>query len=151
MLKGFKDFIMRGNVVDLAVGVVIGAAFTTLVTGFTDSFLKPLINMAGANSVSKGGQWDLPGQDNAITWGAFLGTLISFLLTAAVVYFLVVLPMNKIAERRNRDAVTPPAVTPEEVKLLREIRDALVAGQTPSSSPAPHPRPGESAEQGGKV
>jgi large conductance mechanosensitive channel len=141
MLKGFKDFVMRGNVVDLAVGVVIGAAFTTVVGSFTDSFLKPLINMVGASAGKMGGKIDLPGAGNAITWGAFLSTLISFLMTAAVVYFLVVLPMNKMAERRKRDASPSPAAISEEVELLREIRDALVAGRTP-----PRPRYEETAE-----
>lgn len=142
MLRGFKDFIMRGNVVDLAVGVVIGAAFTTVVTSFTDSFLKPLINMAGANGAKLGGEIPLPGPGNAITWGAFLSTLISFLMTASVVYFLVVLPMNKLAERRRRDAAPSPAAISEEIELLREIRDALVAGRTP-----PRPRYEETAER----
>ncbi|MBL6276846.1 large conductance mechanosensitive channel protein MscL [Micromonospora fiedleri] len=126
MLKGFKDFIMRGNVVDLAVGVVIGAAFTGLVTAFTSSFLQPVINLIGKGPASEGAQFEL-GENNPVTWGVFVNALITFLLTAAALYFLVVFPMNKLAERRKRGEEPPPAAPSEEVKLLTEIRDALVA------------------------
>lgn len=144
MLKGFKEFIMRGNVVDLAIGVVIGAAFSALVTQFTGSFLTPLIAMVGAGGDSIGGATEIPGKaangtHNAILWGAFISALIAFLMTAAVIYFLVVLPMNKWAERRARSQEPPPPALPtEEIQLLREIRDALVAGRTPQPrSPQP--------------
>jgi large conductance mechanosensitive channel len=131
MLKGFKDFIMRGNVVDLAVGVVIGAAFTGVVTQLTKSFLEPLIRVfilfatgskdgiAGTAPTIRGVPFD---------WAAFVNAVIAFLLTAAALYFLVVYPMNKLAERRRRGEEPPPAAPSEEVKLLTEIRDALVAG-----------------------
>ena len=125
MLKGFKDFIMRGNVVDLAVGIVIGAAFTTVVTQFTNSFLKPLIQLTGGNTGLNAGTW--PVGDVLFDWAAFINALITFLLTAAALYFLVVLPMNKLAERRRRGEEPPPAAPSEEVKLLTEIRDSLVA------------------------
>ncbi|MFI6261559.1 large conductance mechanosensitive channel protein MscL [Micromonospora sp. NPDC051006] len=130
MLKGFKDFIMRGNVVDLAVGVVIGAAFTGVVTQLTKSFLDPLIRvfvllitgsdkgLAGTAPTFRGIPFD---------WIAFLNAVITFLLTAAALYFLVVYPMNRLAERRRRGEEPPPAAPSEEVKLLTEIRDALVA------------------------
>src|ERR1051326_7367449 len=101
MLKGFKDFIMRGNVVDLAVGIVIGAAFTGLVTQFTNSFLNPLIAVFGGGTKDKvGGVFEVHGQKFA--WGPFINAAITFLLTAAALYFLVVYPMNKLAERRRR-------------------------------------------------
>lgn len=127
MLKGFKDFIMRGNVVDLAVGIVIGAAFTAVVTSFTKAFLEPLIKlMSGGEGVNagkpniRGVEFDVPG---------FLNAVITFLLTAAVLYFLVVYPLNKLAERRKRGEEPPPEAPSEEVKLLTEIRDALVRQQ----------------------
>ncbi|MET7747376.1 large conductance mechanosensitive channel protein MscL [Micromonospora sp. NPDC005367] len=126
MLKGFKDFIMRGNVVDLAVGVVIGTAFTGLVTQLTDSFLKPIIKFVGGGEDQFAGSWEIS-KGNLVTWADFLNALITFLLTAAVLYFLVVFPMNKLAERRRRGEEPPPAAPSEEVKLLTEIRDALVA------------------------
>ncbi|MEV0214064.1 large conductance mechanosensitive channel protein MscL [Micromonospora sp. NPDC050695] len=129
MLKGFKDFIMRGNVVDLAVGIVIGAAFTGVVTQLTKSFLEPLIKAIGGGTSLSAGTWTL--NDQVFDWAAFINALITFLLTAAVLYFFVVFPMNKLAERRQRGEEPPPAAPSEEVKLLTEIRDALVsAGHT---------------------
>ena len=125
MLKGFKDFIMRGNVVDLAVGIVIGAAFTAVVTQFTKSFLEPLLKLLGGGGV-KGGTQTVNGV--VFDWAAFINILITFLLTAAALYVLVVYPMNRLAERRKRGEEPPPAAPSEEVKLLTEIRDALVAG-----------------------
>ncbi|TDB77479.1 large conductance mechanosensitive channel protein MscL [Micromonospora sp. KC721] len=126
MFKGFKDFIMRGNVVDLAVGVVIGAAFTGVVTQFTESFLKPLIKLIGGGSELRSGTWNISGV--RFPWVNFVNAAITFLLTAAVLYFLVVFPMNKLAERRQRGEEPPPKAPSEEVKLLTEIRDALLAG-----------------------
>jgi large conductance mechanosensitive channel len=131
VLKGFKDFITRGNVVDLAIGVVIGAAFTTLVTGFTESFLTPLINIIGVGKDGFGGSIPLPGKnpttgvENSITYGVFIGKIFGFLITAAVVYFFVVLPLNKFF--RKEEHKTEEAIR-EEIVLLREIRDALAAG-----------------------
>jgi large conductance mechanosensitive channel len=127
MLKGFRDFIMRGNVVDLAVGIVIGAAFTAVVTAFTKAFLEPLIKLIsggqGVNAgkaIVRGVEFDIPG---------FINAVITFVLTAAVLYFLVVFPLNKLAERRARGEEPPPTAPSEEVKLLTEIRDALVSGR----------------------
>src|SRR5581483_9881042 len=118
---------MRGNVVDLAVGIVIGAAFTALVSQFTASFLKPLIAVVGGGPSNHiGGQFKVNGQ--VFDWGAFLNAIITFLLTAAALYFLVVYPMNRLAERRKRGEVPPPEAPSEEIKLLTDIRDALVRG-----------------------
>jgi large conductance mechanosensitive channel len=125
MLKGFKDFIMRGNVVDLAVGIVIGAAFTGVVTQFTKSFLEPLIKLIGGGGL-KGGTWTI--NRVVFDWAAFINIVITFFLTAATLYFLVIYPMNRLAERRRRGEEPPPAAPSEEIQLLTEIRDALVAG-----------------------
>ncbi|MEU6072244.1 large conductance mechanosensitive channel protein MscL [Micromonospora sp. NPDC047074] len=130
MLKGFKDFIMRGNVVDLAVGVVIGAAFTGVVTQLTKSFLEPFVRVLIA--LLTGSENGLAGstptfRNIPFDWVAFVNALITFLLTAAALYFLVVFPMNKLAERRKRGEEPPPKAPSEEVRLLTEIRDALVA------------------------
>ncbi len=127
MLKGFKDFIMRGNVVDLAVGIVIGAAFTTVVTSFTNAFLKPLIQLIGGGTGVNAGSWDVNGVK--FDYATFINALITFVLTAAVLYFLVVFPLNKLAERRARGDEPPPSAPSEEIKLLAEIRDALVSGR----------------------
>jgi large conductance mechanosensitive channel len=130
MLKGFKDFILRGNVIDLAVGIVIGAAFTAVVTQLTQSFLEPLIRLVtvlitGGEGID-GSMIEYRGVE--FDWVAFVNAVITFLLTAASLYFLVVMPMNKLAERRRRGEEPPPAAPSEEIKLLTEIRDALVAG-----------------------
>jgi large conductance mechanosensitive channel len=129
MLRGFKDFIMRGSVVDLAVGIVIGAAFTGVVTQFTNSFIQPLIKVfTGGKDPVKTGTFSINNQ--AFNWAAFINVVIAFLITAAVLYFLVVLPMNKLAERRARGEEPKPKAPSEEILLLREIRDAL-AGPRP--------------------
>ena len=133
MLKGFKDFLLRGNIVDLAVAVVVGTAFTLLVGSFTDSFLEPLIGLVGGGGVD-GGVLTVNGQD--FTWGAFLNEVITFVLTAAVVYFVVVLPMKAVVERRRRGE-EPGPVEPTQVELLVEIRDLLRAQQGSATRESP--------------
>jgi len=147
LLQGFKDFIMRGNVVDLAVGIVIGAAFTTVVSAFTNSFLKPMIQAFGGGGGEVGGTFKINGA--IFDWAAFVNAAITFILTAAVVYFLVVTPMNRLAERRHKGLEPEPKAPPEDIILLREIRDALIAQQpvttpasatTPATAETPKPR-----------
>ena len=134
MLKGFKDFLLRGNIVDLAVAVVIGTAFTALVAAFTESFLLPLIGLVGGGGVD-GGTLTVDGQK--FTFGAFANAVITFVLTAAIVYFLVVLPMKTIMERRKRGEEEGPAES-TQVELLVEIRDLLRAqrGASPGDDPS---------------
>jgi large conductance mechanosensitive channel len=127
VIKGFRDFIMRGNVVDLAVGIVIGAAFTAVVTAFTNAFIKPLIQLLSGGRGIQAGAFRVRGVP--FDWASFINACITFLITAAALYFLVVLPLNKLAERRARGEEPPPTAPSEEVKLLTEIRDALVTGQ----------------------
>jgi|KBSSwiStaDraftv2_1062776.scaffolds.fasta_scaffold28552_2 large conductance mechanosensitive channel len=134
MFKGFREFISRGSVVDLAVGVVIGAAFANVVNGFTTSFLTPVLGLIGGGP-ELGGKIKLS-STQSITWGAFVSTVIGFLITAGVVYFLVVVPMNKLAQMRKRGEIEEPSAPSEEILLLQEIRDALVA-QGRSASDAP--------------
>jgi large conductance mechanosensitive channel len=121
MLNGFKKFLLRGNVVDLAVAVVIGTAFTAVVNALVSSFLTPLIGLVGGGG-QLGGTWTL--DEQTFTWGAFLSSVIGFLLTAAVVYFLVVLPMHRLLDRLVKGE-EPAAVGPTELELLTEIRDLL--------------------------
>lgn len=123
MLKGFKDFLLRGNVVDLAVAVVIGTAFTALVAAFTSSFLEPLLKLLGGGGIG-GGTFEVNGV--VFDWAAFVNAVITFVITAAVVYFLVVLPLKAIMERRKRGEEPGPA-EPTQVELLAEIRDLLRA------------------------
>ena len=116
MLKGFRDFIMRGNVVDLAVAVVIGAAFGAVVTAFVDNILTPIIAAVFGKPDFSNLVFTVNG--SAFRYGLFINALISFLLIAAAIYFVVVLPMNKLAERRARGA--DPAVK-ECPECLSEI------------------------------
>jgi large conductance mechanosensitive channel len=134
-VRGFKDFVLRGNVIDLSVGIVIGAAFTALVTSFTTAFIKPLLQLFHANGQTTGGSFTING--SAFDWSLFVNGMFTFLITAAVLYFFVVLPMNKLAERRKRGVEPEPEAPSEEIILLREIRDALQgAAAVPTSRPA---------------
>ena len=137
LMQGFRDFIMRGNVIDLAVGIVIGAAFTGLVTSFTSSFIEPLLKLfSGGSDKLPGGQFKIHGVP--FVWSNFVNGAVAFLITAGVLYFLVITPMNMINERRKRGIDPEPKLPSDEVKLLMEIRDALVAqgGASASSAPA---------------
>ncbi|MET0425081.1 MAG: large conductance mechanosensitive channel protein MscL [Actinoplanes sp.] len=137
MFQGFKDFIMRGNVVDLAVGVVIGAAFTGVVTGFTNGFIKPLIQLLGGGTGTGAGKWTVRGVD--FDYATFVNSVITFLITAAVLYFLVVFPLNLLAERRRRGEEPPPKAPAEDIVLLTQIRDALTQGQNPDTRHQEYP------------
>ena len=121
MFNGFKEFLMRGNVIDLAVAVVIGAAFNTVIDLVVDSLITPIIGMVfQADSLDTALMVGLPG-GGTIAIGAVIGALLNFVIIAAVVYFVFVLPMNKL--KRAPEAVENP--TSEE--LLTEIRDLLRA------------------------
>ncbi|MDK7180697.1 large-conductance mechanosensitive channel protein MscL [Corynebacterium riegelii] len=137
MLKGFKEFIMRGNVIELAVGVVIGAAFTAIVTAFSDNIINPLIASLGGADFSGFGFHIINGNDATfVDFGAFITAAINFLLIAAVVYFLIVAPMNKLDEVQKRHkGVDPEEPAPTETELLSEIRDLLATQQgTPGAN-----------------
>jgi large conductance mechanosensitive channel len=98
VLKGFRDFLMRGNVVDMGVGIVIGAAFTGVVNGFVKAFLTPLVGLVtGATGDYSSNTFKVQGV--VFPYGEFVNTLISFVLTAAVLYFCVVLPVSKATAR----------------------------------------------------
>lgn len=137
MLSGFKEFIMRGNVIDLAVGVVIGAAFTSIVTAFTDNLLQPLINAVGGTDAADGLGFRIL-SDNPATFmdfGSVISAAINFLLVAAVVYFVIVAPMNKFNEIREAKLQTPAEEEITEADLLTEIRDLLAKQSgTPDSA-----------------
>ncbi len=120
MLKGFKDFIMRGNVVDLAVAVAIGAAFTALVAAMTKAVIEPLINLVLGGGVD-GGKFTVNGQVFDI--GLLINAIITFLITAVIVYFVVVVPMNKARSRFAKP--TEEELTETEIDVLKQIRDSL--------------------------
>lgn len=132
MLKGFKEFILRGNVIELAVAVVIGTAFTAVVTSIVNNLINPLIG-AIFNAESLDDAWpvtipSLTGEDATIRFGAVLGAVLSFLIVAAVVYFVFVLPMNTLkehAEAKRKAGVPDPDAPESELTLLSEIRDLL--------------------------
>lgn len=124
MLKGFKEFIMRGNVVDLAVAVVIGAAFGAVVSGIVDGLVTPLVAaIFGSPDLTGVGVFEINGAVFSI--GLVLDAVFKFLTIAAAIYFVIVLPMNKLAERRAKGEEPEPEEVPEDVALLTEIRDLL--------------------------
>lgn len=122
MIKGFKDFLLRGNVVDLAVAVVVGVAFAALVAAFGTAILQPLIGLVLGGGVS-GGEVEVNGQ--VFDFGLLINALIVFVLTLAVLYFLVVVPTQKLMERRKRGQEPEVVATTEDIALLQEIRDLL--------------------------
>jgi large conductance mechanosensitive channel len=131
MLKGFRDFILRGNVVDLAVAVVIGAAFATIVTAFTEKIIQPLINAITPASSPGLGVTIIAGKASTyVDFAALITAAINFLLVAAVIYFAIVLPLNTLKERRKRGEEAE-AAAPTDVELLGEIRDLLRDQQAP--------------------
>jgi large conductance mechanosensitive channel len=124
MVKGFKDFLMRGNVVDLAVAVVIGAAFTVVINSVVKGFITPLVAaIFGTPTLAGAMTFTINGAEFSI--GLILEALFNFLCVAAAVYFFIVLPMNHLAERRRKGIEPEPEAPSEEVILLTEIRDSL--------------------------
>ena len=127
---------MRGNVIELAVGVVIGAAFTAVVTAFSDSIINPLLAALGGVDYSDSGLGFFIREGKEATFvnfGAVLTAIINFLLIAAVIYFLLVAPMNKLDEaQKRRKGIDPEKPEPTDTELLAEIRD-LLAGQNPNN------------------
>lgn len=126
MLKGFKDFLMRGNVIDLAVAVIIGAAFTGIVTKFTENLIQPLINAVGGKDAVGGLGFEILSGNRAtfMNFGAVINAAVNFVIIAGVVYFLIIVPVKHLQERRKRGEEPGPA-EPTDVELLAEIRDLL--------------------------
>ncbi|MFD8547456.1 large conductance mechanosensitive channel protein MscL [Streptomyces sp. NPDC059649] len=143
VLQGFKEFLMRGNVIELAVAVVVGAAFTNIVNAVVKGVINPIVGALGSQNLDnykaclttchtdrKTGAFT---DGIYVLWGSVLSSALTFLITAAVVYFLMILPMNKWKERQAaRKSVDNTPLAPTEVELLTEIRDALIAQRTAS-------------------
>ncbi|MGW1761285.1 large conductance mechanosensitive channel protein MscL [Streptomyces mirabilis] len=139
VLEGFKAFLMRGNVIDLAVAVVIGAAFTNIVNSVVKGIINPLVGAIGTKNLDSYSSCLEPpctGTGDTATgirimWGSVLGATLSFVITAAVVYFLMVLPMSKFlarqAARQKAKEGAQEVIEVSELEVLKEIRDALVA------------------------
>lgn len=143
MLQGFKDFIMKGNVIDLAVAVIIGAAFSKIVNALVESVLMPFVSaLFQAPDFDSFAVLTLNGND--IKFGVLLTAIVNFLLVAAAVYFAIVLPMNKMIERRNGRLGIEPEAEPvaEDVALLTEIRDLLSAQRGGTGTVTNGPVPG---------
>jgi len=121
MVKGFREFILRGNVVDLAVGIVIGGAFAAVVKALVDGLINPLVAaIFGKPDLSQVLTFTINNAQFSI--GLILTAVINFTLVAAAIYFVVVLPVNRLRERADRNQ---PDAGPSEVDLLVEIRDSL--------------------------
>jgi large conductance mechanosensitive channel len=129
MLKGFKDFILRGNVIELSIAVVVGTAFTALVGAFTSNIVNPVIAAAGGVETDGLGFHIWPGNAKTfVNFGAVITAFLTFLITAAVVYFIFVAPMNRIngiVKKRLATAEPEAEPLPADTALLAEIRDLL--------------------------
>src|SRR3954453_23621025 len=123
MLKEFRNFILRGNAIDLAVAVVLGAAFGAVVTSLVQDIVTPIISIL----FGKPGFADLTITINGavIRYGSFLNAVFSLVLIGAAVFFLVVKPVNLLMARRKSGEEPPPEAVPEDIVLLGEIRDLL--------------------------
>ena len=129
MLKGFKDFLMRGNVIDLAVAVVMGTAFTAVVTAVTKGIVNPLLAVLGkTNELGLGVQLVSGKPATFIAIGPIITALIDFVLVAAVLYFVLMVPMKTLKNRFG----TAKVAEPSEIELLIEIRDLLAEQQKDS-------------------
>jgi large conductance mechanosensitive channel len=135
ILQGFKAFLMRGNVVDLAVAVVIGAAFTNIVNAVVKGIINPLVGAIGTKNLDNYSSClsgSCQGDEGIrILWGSVLGATLTFVITAAVVYFLMVLPMSRYLARhearKKAKESTQEVIEVTELEVLKEIRDALIA------------------------
>lgn len=144
MLRGFRDFVMRGNIVDLAIAVVIGTAFAKVVDSLVSAIITPILNAlpgVSVNGLSFAIRGGALAAKTTINFSAIISSIIVFVLTAAVVYFIFVVPMAKIQHLRSLGQAPEPAAVPENTQLLREIRDALGARpQGGTAGPTPqHP------------
>ena len=120
MIKGFKEFALRGNVIDLAVAFVVGAAFAALIDAFSKALIMPIVGIFLGGGVSAG-TIEINGQ--VIDFTMMINAVIVFIITMAVIYFVFVVPMNRVRARMGSGNVD---TTPPDVKLLAEIRDLLL-------------------------
>ncbi|WP_018639125.1 large conductance mechanosensitive channel protein MscL [Parafrankia elaeagni] len=135
-LRGFKQFLMRGNIVDLAIAVVIGTAFTAVVTSLVKNLFTPLIAAIGGEPDFDGLTFTING--SVFRYGTFINDVLAFLIVAATIYFLVVLPIAKANELRRRGEPQPVEEEPvisDEARLLIEIRDLLATGRPTGTVP----------------
>jgi large conductance mechanosensitive channel len=124
MLKGFKEFALRGNVIDLAVAVVVGAAFAAVIGAFSDALIQPVIGIFMGGGVEVG---TITIRDQVINFSVMINAVITFLITVAVIYFIFVVPMNRLRALSPTKDEEAEAEVAKEVALLEEIRDLLRA------------------------
>ncbi|MEP7766040.1 large conductance mechanosensitive channel protein MscL [Sanguibacter sp. 25GB23B1] len=139
VLNGFKEFIMRGNVIDLAVAVVIGSAFAVVVKSLVDGFITPLV-AAVFSKPNLRSTMTFEINDAIFSFGLILDAIINFLFVAAAIYFFIIVPINHLQSLRKRGLVEEPESPPEDVLLLQQIRDLLQA-QSGGGSPYPATSP----------
>lgn len=133
MIKGFKEFILRGSVIDLAVAVVIGTAFNEIVQQISGGLIQPVIAALGGTDATGLSTTLVAGNPDAVIyWDTIITAVINFLIIAAVVYFIFVLPMNTYRDRRDAKLGTKVDEPSEDIALLREIRDLLGTSGTAS-------------------
>ena len=140
MLTGFKEFILRGNVIDLAVGIIIGAAFTAIVTALVAGIFNPIIGaLFNASDLKDAFKVPIPtlnGKTAYILFGSVIASVLQFLIIALVVYFAIVLPINHLgklafAKQKKEEEATPEDLPPSETELLIQIRDLLAGRPSP--------------------
>jgi large conductance mechanosensitive channel len=126
VIKEFREFISRGNVVELAVAVIVGTAFTAIVTAVVEGLITPLVGIIGGTDFR---EMTFTVNDSVFRYGIVINAVIYFLIVSAVVFFLIVKPINILNERRKRgDEPVPPEELSDEAVLLAEIRDLLANG-----------------------
>lgn len=144
VIKGFKTFIMRGNVVELAVAVVMGAAFGAIVTAMVNDIITPLITAIFGKQDYSNLYWTL--NKSKIMYGAMFNAVLNFLLISTGVYFAIVMPINQLNVRRRKMLGLPePKAAPSEIELLTAIRDALIAQNAQIVGQPQDGQPGQSA------
>ncbi|MGG2462468.1 large conductance mechanosensitive channel protein MscL [Streptomyces sp. RGM 3693] len=145
VLQGFKEFLMRGNVIELAVAVVVGAAFTSIVNAVVKGVINPIVGAFGSQNLdnyqsclttcSVDKKTGLYVDGIYVLWGSVLSAALTFLITAGVVYFLMILPMSRWKARQDaKKPVDGAPAAPTEIELLTEIRDALIAQRNGTSA-----------------
>ncbi|MBC7401808.1 MAG: large conductance mechanosensitive channel protein MscL [Microbacteriaceae bacterium] len=145
MLKGFKEFILRGNVIDLAVGIIIGAAFTAIVAALVTDIFNPIIGaLFNASDLKKAFVVTIPtvnGGTAKILFGSVIAAVLQFLIIALVVFFAIVVPINHLtklafAKQKRQEEATPQDLPPTETELLIQIRDLLADRHSPEGDHA---------------
>ena len=129
MLKGFREFALQGNVIDLAVAVVVGAAFAAVVGAFSEALIQPMVGVLLGGGIDVG---TITIRDQVIDFTVMINAVITFFITVAVIYFVFVVPMNRLRAMTAKDAEEPDAAT-KEVELLTEIRDLLRQQRSPQA------------------